>query len=118
MTNHARSVCPVACTLDIIGDKWTLLVVRDLALGRRYFKEFLASPEGIATNILANRLDRLVEAGIVEAVPDPATAGRHSYRLTTKGKTLVPVLEAIKAWGLRHIKGTSARITARAAERG
>ena len=114
MSKHGRSECPVACTLDIIGDKWTLLIVRDLVLGRHYFKEFRASPEGIATNILSNRLVRLVEAGLVEAIPEAATIGRHSYWLTNKGETLVPVMEAIKDWGLRQIDGTSARITARA----
>ncbi len=69
--SQKRSVCPIACTLDIIGDKWTLLVVRDLLLGRSHFKQFLASPEGIATNILANRLNRLVSHGIAEQFPSP-----------------------------------------------
>ena len=60
-----RSVCPVACTLDLIGDKWTLLVIRDLMSGKSQFKDFLESPEGIATNILTSRLNRLLEHGLV-----------------------------------------------------
>jgi DNA-binding HxlR family transcriptional regulator len=110
MKTLKRSVCPVACTLDLLGDKWTLLVVRDLFTGRRYFKEFLASPEGIATNILTDRLGRLVAAGIVDTHPDAGTAGRFTYRLTAKGASLMPVLESIRDWGLRNIKGTTARI--------
>jgi DNA-binding HxlR family transcriptional regulator len=96
--------------LDIVGDKWTLLVVRDLILGRRYFKEFLASPECIATNILTDRLSRLTKAGIVQAIPDPATVGRNQYSLTEKGATITPIIEAMADWGLSHIKGTSQRL--------
>ena len=111
MKTIKRSVCPVACTLDLVGDKWTLLVIRDLTMGRRYFKDFLASPEKIATNILTNRLRRLVEAGLVETVPTSNTVGRNMYILTEKGSSLVPLLEAIKEWGLSYIQGTSVRIT-------
>ena len=110
MKKPGRSVCPVACTMDIVGDKWTLLIVRDLVLGRRYFKEFLASPEGISTNILTDRLNRLMEEGLVKAESDPATEGRNRYTLTDKGMSLMPVLEAIRDWGLRHIKGTAVRL--------
>lgn len=105
-----RSVCPIACTLDVIGDRWTMLVVRDLFLGRKYFKDFLSSPEAISTNILTDRLNRLTEVGIVAANADPATVGRSIYTLTEKGKMLLPLLESIKEWGLSHIKGTSVRI--------
>ncbi|MEM8955924.1 MAG: helix-turn-helix domain-containing protein [Verrucomicrobiota bacterium] len=101
-----RSPCPVACTLDLIGDKWTLLVVRDLLLGRSHFKDFEASPEGIATNILSNRLHRLLDTGLAEKVPSPRQNGHATYRLTTKGKTLEPVLQAIADWGLAQIEGT------------
>ena len=110
MKKHARSVCPVACTLDLIGDKWTLLVIRDLFLGRRYFKEFLASPEKIATNILTDRLKKLIDAGLVEANPDPHTVGRSNYALTDKGSSLISVLETIRDWGLGHIEGTSVQV--------
>jgi DNA-binding HxlR family transcriptional regulator len=108
MTNpKRRSPCPVACALDLIGDRWTLLVVRDLACGKGQFKEFCASPEGVATNILADRLRRLTEAGLVEQRP---SAGRRAYALTARGRTLIPVLEAVAAWGLANIKGTQARM--------
>ena len=96
-----RSPCPLSCTLDLIGDKWTLLIVRDLLFGKTCFKEFSASPEGIATNILANRLSRLVNAGLVEKTRD-------AYRLTPRGQTLGPVVRSLAAWGLEHIEGTQA----------
>ena len=105
-----RSPCPVACTLDLIGDRWTLLVIRDLACGKSQFKEFLASPEKIATNILADRLARLVEHKLAEKQPTPESAGRDAYRLTAKGKSLFPVLKAVADWWLAQIKGTEARM--------
>ncbi|MEL6109557.1 MAG: helix-turn-helix domain-containing protein [Planctomycetota bacterium] len=110
MPKKRRSPCPVANTLDLIGDRWTLLVVRDLFLGRRYFKEFAASPEGIATNILTERLSRLLDAGLVERVPTPEQPGRDAYKLTKKGQTLRPLLEEFMNWGLKHIEGTQARL--------
>ena len=106
----ARSPCPVACTLDILGDKWTLLIVRDLHLGRSLFRDFQASPERIASNILANRLARLVEHGLVETFPSERKAGTDAYRLTDKGKQLKPLLDVIVDWGLKHIEGTEARL--------
>jgi DNA-binding HxlR family transcriptional regulator len=112
MNKLNRSICPIACTLDIIGDRWTVLVVRDLFLGRKYFKDFLSSPEAISTNILTDRLKRLTDAAIIETSPDPATAGRCIYMLTDKGRTLLPLLEFIKEWGLNHIKGTSIHLQA------
>lgn len=101
-----RSVCPVSCTLDLIGDKWTMLVIRDLFLGRRYFSEFCSSPEGIATNILSNRLSRLVESGLVEKTSSGGKKGRDSYQLTEKGESLQPVLRALADWGIEHVPGT------------
>lgn len=101
-----RSCCPVACTLDLIGDKWTLLVIRDLALGKSHFSEFQKSPERIATNILSNRLTRLLEYEIVEKYPSETIPGRDAYRLTKKGKTLKPILKSIFNWGIRYIEGT------------
>lgn len=109
----ARSVCPVACTLDIIGDRWTLLVIRDLLLGKSHFKEILESPERIATNILSQRLARLTEAGLVERFPSEILAGREAYRLTAAGRSLTPLLEQMAAWGLEHLPGTSARLMRR-----
>ena len=105
-----RSICPVACTLDIVGDKWTLLVIRDLFAGKQYFKDFSASPEGIATNILTNRLDRLLEHGLIEQFLPKGESAHYAYRLTNKGKTLEPVLRTVADWGLSHIKGTEMRI--------
>lgn len=102
-----RSVCPVACVLDLVGDRWTLLVVRDLLRGKRSFEEFAASPEGIATNILAARLKQLVEAGLVERRSDAADRRRVFYQLTPAGERLRSLVKAIAAWGLRHIPGTA-----------
>jgi DNA-binding HxlR family transcriptional regulator len=109
MRKKRRSPCPIACALDLVGDKWTLLVVRDLACGKSLFKEFSSSPERIATNILADRLARLGKAGLIEKAPADA-AGREAYRLTSRGKSLLPVLQALADWGLTHIKGTEARM--------
>lgn len=110
---HKRSCCPVACTLDILGDKWTLLIIRDMLLGRCYYKDFCQSPEKIATNILADRLGKLVEHGIAEKwIPDNES-GREAYRLTAKGQSLKTVLESIAQWGLNNIKGTEARLKAK-----
>lgn len=101
-----RSVCPVACSLDILGDRWTLLVVRDLVMGAERFKDFTASPEGIPTNVLADRLVRLQRHDVIEQV-SAADGTRHpAYRLTAKGKALYPVLEAMRDWGLAWEKGT------------
>lgn len=107
-----RSSCPVACSLDLFGDRWTLLVVRDLILGRQRFKEFSASPEGIPTNILADRLERLCTGGVIE-LTEAADGSKHpAYRLTPKGRALRPVLEAIRDWGLKWEKGTQIRLSA------
>ncbi len=106
-----RSPCPVACALDLIGDKWTLLIVRDLAFGKSQFNEFLRSPERISTNILTDRLGRLVEHGLAERHTPTDHRTREVYRLTPKGLTLVPVLEMIAQWGLAHIEGTAALLS-------
>jgi len=111
MPSSRRSVCPVACTLDLIGDRWTLLVVRDLHCGKSHFREFIASPERIATNVLADRLARLVSNGLVERVASPV--GRDAYRLTKKGGSLVPLLQQVADWGLANIRGTEVRIGVR-----
>jgi DNA-binding HxlR family transcriptional regulator len=105
-----RSPCPVACTLDIIGDRWTMLVVRDLVLGRSRFKEFRASPEGIPTNILADRLQRLVAQGLVIQVTPPEGGKHLAYQLTKKGLALIPVLKSLRDWGLQWEPGTRAAL--------
>jgi DNA-binding HxlR family transcriptional regulator len=105
--SEGRSVCPVSCGLDIFGDKWTLLVVRDLCFGAERFKDFTRSPEGIPTNILADRLVRLQRHGVVEPVPASDGSKHPAYCLTEKGRALMPVLEAMREWGLTWVKGTS-----------
>jgi DNA-binding HxlR family transcriptional regulator len=105
-----RSPCPVACCLDIVGDRWTLLVIRDLMLGRSRFKDFTASPESIPTNILTERLQRLLKHELVVQVA--AEGSKHlGYELTKKGRSLLPILKAMKEWGLAWEPGTKAALT-------
>lgn len=104
-----RSCCPIACTLDLLGDRWTLLVLRDLFAGKRKYSDFARSPESIATNILADRLGLLVDHGLAERVT-PEGRRRAEYALTDKGRSLEPVLTAVARWGLTHIEGTEARL--------
>ncbi len=101
-----RSVCPIANTLDILGDRWTLLVIRDLLKGKRRYVEFSASPERIATNLLSERLKRLEQQGIVESRLYSTHPPRSEYHLTPKGEDLRPVVSSLRRWGLRHILGT------------
>jgi DNA-binding HxlR family transcriptional regulator len=100
-----RSRCPVACTLDVLGDKWSLLVVRDVIRGKRRYAEFLASPEGIPTNILADRLKRLVERGVLTSKIYSQHPPRAEYELTAKGEDLRPIVRAMVDWGVRHAGG-------------
>src|SRR5919197_1537583 len=97
-----RSDCPVACTLDLLGDRWTLLVVRDLLFGKTRYGDFLASAEGIPTNILAERLKRLQEAGVVEATTYSHHPPRLEYRLTPRGRELAAIVRSMAAWGVAH----------------
>jgi DNA-binding HxlR family transcriptional regulator len=96
----------VACTLDILGDRWTLLLVRDMLLGNDRYDQFLRAPEGIATNVLADRLARLIESGIVETRRDPLHRGRATYHLTERGAGLQDVIEAVARWGLKNLRAT------------
>jgi DNA-binding HxlR family transcriptional regulator len=100
-----RSACAVANTLDVVGDKWSLLVVRDLLHGKQTFGELLASPERIPTNLLADRLRRLEEAGIVERSVYQERPVRHAYGLTPKGEALGEVLLAMVKWGRKYVPG-------------
>ena len=102
----ARSACAVANSLDILGDKWSLLVVRDLLHGKRTYGTLALSPERIPTNILADRLERLVGAGIVTRTPYQQRPVRYSYTLTPKGNALGEVLLAFVRWGKQYIPGT------------
>lgn len=110
LTAKRRSPCPIACSLDIVGDKWTLLVIRDLFAGKSHYHEFLQSPERIATNILAERLTRLTAAGVITAQPSPQREGASLYQLTPRGKALFPLLVAIRDWGLANLPGTKAHM--------
>jgi DNA-binding HxlR family transcriptional regulator len=104
------STCPVAFALDLFGDRWTLLVVRDLMLrGDKTYGELLDGGEGIATNILADRLRTLEAAGIVTARPDPANGRRKIYSLTAKGLDLAPVVIEIVRWSGLHDDRPDAR---------
>ena len=104
----ARSACAVANSLDLVGDKWSLLVVRDLLHGKRTYGELAHSPEGIPTNILADRLKRLEGSGIITRAPYQERPVRYAYTLTPKGRALGEVLLAFVRWGKQHIPGTVA----------
>ena len=101
-----RSPCPITNTLDILGDKWTLIVVRDLFLGKRMYGEFLSSPEAIPTNILADRLKRLEAQQIITRTRYQDRPPRFAYELTRKGEDLLPLLAEISRWANRYIPGT------------
>jgi DNA-binding HxlR family transcriptional regulator len=98
-----RSDCPISYALDFVGDKWTLVVLRDLILARkRYFQDFLGSPERIASNILASRLKLLENAGLVTRTDDPEHARRVIYAPTEKALDLTPVILELMLWGTKH----------------
>lgn len=104
-----RSICPITNALDFLGDKWSLIIIRDLILGKRTYGDFLSSPEGIPTNILAERLKRLLANGIITKQAYQDKPVRYIYILSKKGEDLAPILEAIALWGLKYIKGTEAK---------
>jgi DNA-binding HxlR family transcriptional regulator len=108
-TPARRSPCPVAGALDLLGDKWTLLVVRDLFAGLKRYGDFAGSLEKIPTNLLADRLARLERAGIIRRTRYQDHPPRHEYALTPKGEALRPVLQEIVNWGRRHLAGTKVR---------
>lgn len=98
-----RSACPISVALDMFGDRWSLLIIRDLMFrGFRTYKELVESEEGIATNILADRLARLEDCGIISTTPDPSDKRKAIYRLTAKGVDLAPVLVEMILWGARY----------------
>ncbi len=102
-----RSGCPITNALDLFGDKWTLLVIRDLVLGKKRYQELSVSPEKIASNILADRLKKLEGAGIIARQSYRLKPARYEYVLTEKGEALRPVLEAIIRWGSRYFPGSA-----------
>ena len=101
-----RSCCPIACALDLLGDKWTLLIIRDLLLGKKRYQEFLESPERIATNILADRLKKIESAGLVIHQAYQQKPVRYEYALKKKGEDLKPILQALVKWGKAHYPDT------------
>jgi DNA-binding HxlR family transcriptional regulator len=97
------SGCPIDYALDLFGDRWTLLVIRDLLfVGKRHFKELMESPERIASNILTARLKKLEERGLIERSVDPGNRKQVIYTLTDKGRDLAPVLVELVRWSGRH----------------
>jgi len=107
-TKDSRSACPIACVLDILGDKWTLLVIRDLFLGKHRYGEFTESPEKIPTNILADRLKRLETAGLIKKELYQTNPPRAEYYLTSKGADLERVLWALREWAEQYLPGVVA----------
>ncbi len=99
-----RSGCPINLGLEIFGDKWSLLIIRDMMFaGKRHYREFLASDEGISSNILADRLAMLVDAGILSKADDPNHRLKAIYSLTEKGIDLLPVIAQISRWSRKYM---------------
>ena len=112
MTNNKkRSECPVSCSLDIWGDKWSLLIVRDLMFKKQCtYGDFQKSEEGIATNILASRLKDLCENGIIEKLEHPDSKAKVLYQLTEKGIDLIPLMVEINLWAEKYFDLPADRI--------
>ncbi len=101
--NKKRSECPLSCSLDIFGDKWSLLIIRDLMFENKCtYNDFLKSQEGIATNILASRLKELEENGVIEKSAHPDSKAKNLYRLTSKGIDLLPILIEVYIWSDKY----------------
>ncbi len=104
MNNEHRSGCPINLSLEVFGDRWSLLILRDMMFGgKRHFRELLRSEEGISTNILAARLRKLMEEGMISKSDDPTHKQKAIYSLTAKAIALVPVFVHLGAWGSRHL---------------
>jgi DNA-binding HxlR family transcriptional regulator len=108
MTDPQRSGCPINLTLEVLGDKWSLLIIRDLMFGnRRHFRELLTkSDEGISSNILADRLKTLLEADVITREDDPSHKQKGIYSLTEQGIELLPILAQMAAWGYKYLPVT------------
>jgi len=108
MNDAHRSGCPINLTLEVMGDRWSLLVIRDMIFGnRRHFRELLTqSEEGISSNMLADRLKTLLEQGVITRADDPTHKQKGVYSLTEKGIELLPVLAQMAAWGRKHLPVT------------
>ena len=104
-----RSRCPIAGALDVIGDKWTLLIIRDmLLLGAGQYQDFLKAPEKISSNILADRLKKLEAAGVIKKAQYQSNPVRYLYSLTPMGEDLRPVMLSLVKWGGQHVEGSFA----------
>jgi DNA-binding HxlR family transcriptional regulator len=103
-----RSGCPINLTLEVVGDKWSLLIIRDIIFGnRRHFRELLTkSEEGISSNILADRLKTLLEQGVITREDDPTHKQKGVYSLTEKGIELLPILAQMAGWGRKYLPVT------------
>lgn len=103
MERDRRSGCPISHSLDLFGDRWTLLILRDMVFGgKKYYGDFLEAGEGIATNVLADRLNRLEEAALIGKRRDPDDGKRNVYTLTEKGLDTLPILLEMVAWGATY----------------
>lgn len=103
MTRDHRSGCPINLTLEVLGDKWSLLILRDMIFGgKRHFRELLRSQEGIASNILSQRLAMLVEEGLLTKADDASHKQKAIYSLTGPAIELVPIMAQLGSWGRRH----------------
>lgn len=111
MAGHElRSDCAIAATLDIVGDRWSLLILRDLLFQDNLrYGDLSASAEGMPTNTLADRLRKLTESGIIERERYSDKPPRHSYRLTDRGRAMAPIVDAMATWGTTYIAGTKRR---------
>lgn len=106
-----RSVCPISSALDVLGDKWSLLIIRDLLIhGPRTYSQFLESPERISTNILASRLGLLACLKLIERTHPDASARNNAFRLTESGAALRPILEGLGRWAQTHLSAFHADI--------
>ncbi|MBS0248227.1 MAG: helix-turn-helix transcriptional regulator [Proteobacteria bacterium] len=108
MTEGHRSGCPINLSLEVLGDRWSLIVIRDIIFGnRRHFRDLMThSQEGIASNILATRLKTLLDEGIITRADDPTHKQKGIYSLTEKGIELLPVLAQLSAWGYKYLPVT------------
>jgi DNA-binding HxlR family transcriptional regulator len=98
-----RSDCPIASSLDVLGDKWTLVIIRDMAFGKSRFSDFVGSSEGIKRNILTDRLKRMEAGGLIRKVLYQSRPDRYEYRLTRMGADLLPAIQHLAVWGRKYL---------------
>ena len=103
MKNSFRSKCPISCSLDIIGDKWSLVIIRDLFQGKKTFREFSTSSEKMSSSILSQRLKSLAYYGLIVRTDLTTNKKTKHYGLTNRGKSLEPMLDFLSSWGSKHL---------------